>query len=144
MRPPTRDLAAALAPLTHLTDTESARVLGCAPSSVARVRRAHPELAGPKGRPGPTPTRAPKKASKAKTPRPRHLTVRASEAELAQLEGLASDWQTTATDAVWRAVAQALGERSVMHSTPETAEVPRGSIFVPASVFVPSWLRLQR
>ena len=110
-RRPTRDWAAALAPLTHLSDAEAARALGCARSTVGRARAAHPDLAGPKGHPGPAPTRAPKKASKVRTPRPRHLTIRASEAELAQLEGLASGWQTTATDAVWRAVAQALRHR---------------------------------
>jgi len=114
-RRPTREWAAALAPLTHLTDAEAARALGCAPSTVARVRRAHPELAGPKGRPGPAPTRAPTKAKPGGPRRGRpakgrevgrteSLTVRASEAELERLGQLAEALQTDKTTAVHAAV----------------------------------------
>ena len=90
----------------------------CARSTVARVRRANPSLAGPKGR-RPGARRAPSKAKVkgrrgrppkgAETGRDRALHVRASEAELAALAELAERQETTATEAVWRAVTEALG-----------------------------------
>lgn len=98
-----RDWRALLAPLTHLTEAEAARVLGCARSSVAAARRAHPELAGPKGRPGPKARGRPGPAA-ARVPRPERLNIRASVEELAQLDELAAKWQTTTTGAVWGAV----------------------------------------